>query len=221
MANDSGRDKVPAYLLWIDLETTGLDPRTDLILEVAAMLAPFDDPFRENGVCEAVLPWRPDYTTVLSVVKHPMSEVEKRLEKEPYVREMHTKSGLLAALTEGQGNHLEDIETELLNMLTDWPTDKSEKVVLAGLTVGAFDLQFVRAQMPRFAEKLSHRAYDVSAIKLQCQSFGMPKIRTEEEKHRAFDDILGAMEHGKLAWRWLREFGWQAWCDRQRYGRAR
>jgi hypothetical protein len=75
--------------------------------------------------------------------------------------------------------------------------------VLAGDSVH-FDLGFVRYHMPTLAKRLSHRVYDVSAIKLFCRSLGMPKIeRKEDPVHRAAGDVLRSIEHAKYCADWL------------------
>lgn len=42
-------------LLWLDLETTGLDPRKDLLLEVFGYVADLSDPFRSGLAAHAVI----------------------------------------------------------------------------------------------------------------------------------------------------------------------
>jgi oligoribonuclease (3'-5' exoribonuclease) len=42
-------------LLWLDLETTGLDPTTCKILEIAVSVADLTDPFNATPVYHAVL----------------------------------------------------------------------------------------------------------------------------------------------------------------------
>jgi hypothetical protein len=38
----------PDYLLWTDIETTGLRPSNEVILEIACFVAPFRDPFKRS-----------------------------------------------------------------------------------------------------------------------------------------------------------------------------
>ena len=65
-------------LAWIDLETTGLNPYKDSILEVVCALANFDDPFNIEVVHRSVVWYHPD------IVKN----------LDPFIVNMHTKNGL-------------------------------------------------------------------------------------------------------------------------------
>ena len=56
--------------------------------------------------------------------------------------------------------------------------------------------------MPTLDKRLSYRHYDVSAVKLFCQSLGMPKL-PKAEAHRAKDDILESIAHAKKCADWL------------------
>ncbi len=73
--------------------------------------------------------------------------------------------------------------------------------MLAGSSIH-FDHAFLAVHMPRFAARLSHRHYDVSAIKLFCQSLGADKF-PKAEAHRAKDDIAESIAHAKACAEWL------------------
>src|SRR6185295_16750985 len=83
----SDEAKSPPFLLWLDIETTGLDPTRDAILEIAWILTEFSYPYRDVDLPGArgtrLLP-RPgnDYARELSA----------------FIFDMHTKSGLIEAL---------------------------------------------------------------------------------------------------------------------------
>ena len=63
--------------VWVDLEMTGLDPESCVIIEVAVIIT--DEQLNEEGQYEAVI-WQPD----------------ERLEQMvPFVKQMHTANGLL------------------------------------------------------------------------------------------------------------------------------
>jgi oligoribonuclease len=196
-------------LLWLDCETNSLDPNAGRLLEVAAFVTDLRTPFEvEGGVVQAVLP---------------VAEGEARTFS-PFIVEMHTKNGLLAECAERdhemglaeqpntRGLVLPEVaryrraclalEDELLARVPDKDVvGKEEITALAGSSVH-FDRGFLAVHMPRLARQLSHRCYDVSAVKLFCRSLGMPKP-PPEEAHRALPDIQESMRHAKLCAGWL------------------
>lgn len=166
-------------LLWLDLETTGLDPQTDTILEVCVMAAPIEDPFTAVPLCAGV-------------IHHDGAGLSD------FILDMHTKNGLLAECAVSPYT-LADADTALAAALP--PDALRANLVLAGSSVH-FDLGFVRAHLPKFASQISHRIYDVSSVKLFCQSLGMPTFR-KADAHRASPDILESIDHARECARWL------------------
>jgi len=73
-----------------------------------------------------------------------------------------------------------------------------------------FDHGFLRVHMPKLAARFSHRHYDVSAVKLFCQSLGMPKP-PKAEAHRAAADVRESIEHAKACADWLEYANGKTW----------
>lgn len=171
-------------LLWLDLETTGLRPRKDHVLEVSLAIASMDNPFLARHAFHSVV-WYPQ---------------ECWHEIDPYARDVHTKSGLLEECASPLAPSVEAVEDSLLAYVVE-SQSRDARPVLAGSSVH-FDHAFLERHMPRVAERLSHRHYDVSALKLYCESMGMPQI-PKAKAHRANDDVKESIEHGMMCTRWL------------------
>ncbi len=169
-------------LVWLDVESTGLSPERDHLLEVAVGLAELERPF-DAGVVRSFVLEMPCPRESLT----------------PFILDMHTRNGLLDECERSRltVSELEDI---LLAVVPE-VADKDDRPTLAGSTVH-FDHGFLRAKMPRLAARFSHRHYDVSAVKLFCRSLGMAKL-PKAEAHRAADDVRESMDHALRCARWL------------------
>lgn len=180
-------------LIWIDIETSGLDPNKDTILEVAVMVSDFSNPFDIH----------PLYHAVLNFNVTPPEPIGYR-DGRPYkmdgtVWEMHTKNGLFSECSNSK-LRIEDAEKVLLDLIPE-EQDRKERPILAGSTVH-FDRSFLKVHMPTLEQRFIHRHFDVSSIKLLCQSLGMREI-LKAEAHRAKDDILESVAHAKGCTMWL------------------
>lgn len=179
--------------LAIDLETTGLDPEHDCILEIAAVIL---DEFLEE-----VSPW-----CVVRVAR-PSSTLARMPD---VVKEMHTKTGLIRerggvwSVVEGLAPH--EAARELLRIMLGWRTDRDpvEKLELLGCGVH-FDAKFLapfcNVHAPSILNMLSHRHFDSRTAKsiahLRTDVFG---ARTAEmTEHTAKGDVLRSIADLKLA----------------------
>ena len=169
-------------IFWLDIESTGLFPERDALLELAIAEADLERPFDTYGPARD---W--------------VFQLEEWRYVSPFVRDMHTRNGLFAECAQSTTT-VQEIEDHLLTVVPEVTGD--DKPTLAGSTVH-FDHGFLRVHMPRLAARFSHRHYDVSAVKLFCRSLGMPKP-PKAEAHRATADVLESIAHARLCAEWLR-----------------
>ena len=156
-------------LVWMDLEMTGLNPITDIILEVACVVTTAD-----------LVP----VVDKLSWVVKPTSGAFNQMSAE--VTSMHEKSGLLAACAQADLT-IEQIEAELIATLTQVIAPGVSP--LCGNTISK-DRQFIERYMPNFNALLHYRHVDVSTLKILAHLWHkLPQYVKPEGRHRALDDI--------------------------------
>ncbi len=161
-------------LVWIDLEMTGLDPSVDVIVEIACIVTDAD--LNPLGECNHVV-WQPD---------------EALARMTPFVRDMHTKNGLLDRVRESKTD-LAGAEREVLKLVSEHCA--LGKGVLAGNSIH-MDRLFLRAYMPQLEGFLHYRQVDVSSIKVLASSWypDLGKFTKEAKDHTALSDIRRSIQ---------------------------
>ena len=172
---------MPPVLAWIDLEMTGLDPTRHTIIEIASLVTDDNLTLVEEG---------PDL--VVHAVPAQLAEMDE------YVRTMHTRSGLLAAM-EASTLTLADAGAETLDFLKKHIPEPGT-VPLAGNSIGT-DRRFLAAQLPELEDYLHYRSVDVSTVKELCRRWRPDVYKAAPIKkggHRALADIRESV--GELAY---------------------
>jgi oligoribonuclease len=170
---------LPEYLVWIDCEMTGLNPDTECLVEIAAVVTDFDLNVLDEGID--------------LVIKPRLGTVEAMGD---YVRKMHTDSGLIREFA--SGIELADAEAQVLEYIKKYiPTAKTSP--LAGNTIGT-DRMFIAKYMPALDAHLHYRNIDVSTIK-ELSKRWYPRSYFQAPKkdggHRALADILESIDELK------------------------
>src|ERR1019366_4433469 len=132
-------------LAWMDLEMTGLEPRRHVIVEIATIIT--DDDLKVIGE-------GPD------LVLH--ATPEQLAEMGDFVTEMHTKSGLLPAITASRVS-VREAELATLNFMKAHIPD-ARSVPLCGHSIGT-DRRFLEEYMPELENFFHYRNVDVSTLK--------------------------------------------------------
>ncbi len=162
--------KSPDNLVWIDLETTGLDPDSRVILEIACLVTDKDLSELGEGV---------------DLVVHQQGRAIGQLD--PWCVRQHGASGLLEA-SRAAKTSLAQAEAEALAYVRRYCL--SGKAPLSGNSV-CFDRRFLIRHMPKLEAYLHYRNVDVSSIKELVRRWH-PMVADKVAKtsrHRALDDI--------------------------------
>lgn len=162
-------------LLWLDLEMTGLDAERDVILEIAAVATDSN------------------LETMIEGPSLTIHQPEELLEgMNDYVKEMHTKSGLLERV---RASDISVLDAELA--VIQFAIEQCDKeVYFAGNSIYQ-DRTFLKKYMPRLNERGHYRMVDVSTIKVLVKEWYSkdPEIRFKKSKtHRALTDIYESIE---------------------------
>ncbi len=168
------------FVVWIDLETTGLNPQSDHILEVALYAEPLGHPGRIRNPFHAILEWP-----------------EAPVTCDAAVFAMHGKNGLFYECASSEpvsGAPARIPRNKIEQHLIDYLRSAADVGVpaifyFAGSSVH-FDRDFCRLKWPFFSTFFSHRVLDVSALVLSARHEGMLKPpKRHETTHRALADL--------------------------------
>jgi len=159
-------------LVWLDLEMTGLETDRHVIVEIATIVTDDDLTVVAEG---------PD------LVIH--ATPEELAEMGDFVTAMHTKSGLLTAISASTLS-VREAEVATLDFLKSHGIE-SGTTPLAGNSIGT-DRRFLARYMPELENFLHYRVVDVSTVKELVKRWYPDVVAARPEKdstHRALDDI--------------------------------
>lgn len=169
---DVAKNEVVGNLVWIDLEMTGLNVETDVILEIALIIT--------DGNLEVIMQG-PSF-----VINQPE---EKLLAMDKWCTSHHKKSGLTSAVL-ASTTSLDDAYRQTLAFVQQHCPPKTG--ILSGNTIGQ-DRNFLAKYMPKIIEHLHYRIIDVTTIKELVVRWYAQDKNSEYKKadcHRALNDVL-------------------------------
>lgn len=176
MINIKSKTQPASSLVWLDLEMTGLNEKTCVILQVAMIIT--DIQLNEIASTDIVI-WQPE-SAILNM--------------SPIVKTMHTNNGLLKKVRASDIS-LFEAEKKLMEILSRHVG--YGRGHLSGSSVYV-DRIFLRKHMQIFEGYLHYRQLDVSSIKMLCQEWYKIKIPKKESTHTAFEDIKQSIEELKF-----------------------
>ena len=184
----------------IDIETTGLDPETGHILEVAVVQ--FDHEMAAQSRVQ-----------LLCVDEQAVAKVAAR-DLDPFILEMHSKSGLLDEIDALEWDAQEAVKSyeAVVSIVASWHETLGGPQPMLGSSVH-FDRAWLKVHMPELEALFSHRNIDASSLREYAKVVDPDKYAeveatlTQQATHRAYDDVLASAEL-------LKVLGAHAWSAR-------
>jgi oligoribonuclease len=159
-------------LVWLDLEMTGLDVEKNTIVEIACIVTNSDLEPLDEGI---------------DIVIH--QDADALAQMDDFVRKMHTKSGLLPAISASTVS-LDEAHAQTLAYVRGH-VPMPGTAPLCGNSIGT-DRRFLDRYMHDLDTYLHYRSIDVSSLKELCRRW-YPEIYSQRpgkaEQHRALDDV--------------------------------
>lgn len=182
----------PDIIAWIDVETTGLDPAREHLLEISLILTdnelnPVADPVSVL-IDPSVEDVHPDYKVG--------SDIARTVDD--FIRDMHTSNGLFADLDAGLGVAPDEADGLIADAISA-AAGEGGKPLLAGNSI-TLDRNFLEAQAPRTYAALHYRSIDVTSIEndLARDGFAEPiaawRAARPKKSHRGADDIRDSID---------------------------
>ena len=163
------------HLIWIDLEMTGLNPDSDLIIEIATVVTDKDLNIVAQGPVLAV---------------HQSDDALAAMDD--WNQKHHGDSGLIDRV---KASTINDAEAERLTIefLKQWVPENTSPI--CGNSIGQ-DRRFLYRFMPKLEAYFHYRNIDVSTLK-ELAARWAPQVKegfNKESTHQALQDIIESIE---------------------------
>ncbi|MFY8300490.1 oligoribonuclease [Pseudoalteromonas sp. SS15] len=166
-------------LIWLDLEMTGLEPKTDKILEIATVITDGDLNVLAEGPVIAI---------------HQSDDLLDNMDE--WCTNQHGRSGLTARCKASKFTE-DDAIAQTLEFLKEWVPPGSSP--MCGNSIGQ-DRRFLNKYMPELEAYFHYRNLDVSTVKELARRW-KPELLGQVKKkssHLALDDIKDSIMELKI-----------------------
>lgn len=167
-------------LVWVDLETTGLDPEDHCILEIAMVIT--------DRRLEVIDEFR-------RVNRFDRESIRDLLD--PVVDQMHEKSGLWLECVKN-GLPIYVVEKDAIRFIEE---HRAQLSPMCGSSVGAVDRPFLKSDMPKLESRFHYRNFDASMYRIEAELCDRLDLPPKKEAHRALDDIRESIALAKWGMR--------------------
>ena len=165
------------YLVWIDMEMTGLDPERERVIELAAIITDKDLVIVAEGP---------------ELVVHQAEEILGAMDD--WNKKHHGGSGLVERV---RASTVSDADADAAVVaFIDAHVPAAERPVLAGNSIHQ-DRRFIHRYLPALDRRLHYRMVDVSTVKELARRWYPALYDTrpaKRESHRALDDIRESID---------------------------
>jgi oligoribonuclease (3'-5' exoribonuclease) len=195
--------KTKPFAVLIDLESTGTNTQVDALLELAAIAV--DESLEE-----------------IASISYTIATTKEALAKGTWSGfwQMHGINGLINdALHDNDRVPLDAVDASFARWLKVLGYDGKD-VVLAGNSIGQFDIPMIHAQMPVTAGMLHYRAVDISAQARELKRIVGFERKDREMPHRAYGDCVIELEEWRGMDLFLRNLQEDAARARNHWGHA-
>jgi oligoribonuclease len=152
-------------LFWIDLEMSGLEVESNVIIEAAAVITDFE---------------LNELESYHAVVKQDQKYIDQM---DDWNKKTHGESGLIQMIPHGKNPDL--VEEELINLVRKH--FGNEKVIIAGNSVN-HDKLFLNTYFKKLSQHFHYRTLDVTSWKIVMKNTFQIDFQ-KKNAHRAIDDI--------------------------------
>lgn len=159
-------------ILWVDCEFTGLDPETDKLLQVAAIVT--TPAFEETG----------EYN---SFVYHPLDVIQPLISRNDWWVSHQDQYRSVVASVENQGKPVDTVDNEFALFIEQSCDPSAQNMVYAGNSPRK-DRTFLEKYLPNAEKQIGYRTIDVSSLKILAKhALGIEYPK--QYRHDALDDI--------------------------------